>query len=105
MALLETVKMLLGIESDDSTKDTILNHYINKANEIILGYCNVEELPERYHGALADFAVYLYKNRDMEGISKKREGERTVSIEDAIPQSIKLSLPLPKIKVGVTDVL
>lgn len=59
------------------------------------------ELSEDYNGTITDFAVYLYKNKDSEGISKKMEGEKSVTFEEGFPDFIKLALPLPKIKVGV----
>lgn len=105
MTVLETVKMLLEIAVDDISKDNILNHYIKKATDMALGYCNTDFLPETYNGTLADFAVFLYNNRDMEGISRKTEGEISVSMEGAIPKAIRLALPLPKIKVGCGNVL
>lgn len=104
MTILEIVKMLLGIDASDISKDNILNHFIKKARDIALGYCNIAELPESYNDVLADFTVYLYKNRDIEGIASKTEGERSVKINQGIPESIRLALPLPKIKVGCSDV-
>jgi len=97
--MLEIMKMLLGIDVSDILKDNILNHYLNKARDIILGYCNVDMLPVQYDEVVADYAVYLYKNRDSEGMLKKTEGEKSIIYDGAIPQSIKLALPLPKIKV------
>jgi hypothetical protein len=44
--------------------------------------------------------VYLYKNRDSAGIIKRSEGEKSVTYEEGIPEFIRLSLPLPRIKVG-----
>ena len=94
------MKGLLGIDLTDNAKDSILNHFLNKAREIILGYCNVTELSDAYEGTIVDFAVYLYKNRDSVGIIKRTEGEKGVTYEEGIPELIRLSLPLPRIKVG-----
>jgi len=96
--MLEIVKMLL--ETPDSSRDELLNHYINQALMVALSYCNVTELSTEYDGTLADLAIYLYKNRDSVGYKQKTEGERGITFENgAIPEYIKLSLPLPKIKV------
>ena len=105
MTILELVKMLLDIDATDTSKDNILNHFINKAINIILGYCCITELAETYNDVVADFAVYLYKNKDSEGISKKTEGERSIQYEGGIPENIKMALPLPRIKVGAYIVL
>lgn len=99
--MLEIVKMLLGIDEADTSKDMILNHFINQAIRLALSYCNVPELPAEYDGAIADLAVFLYKNKDSVGYKQKVEGERSVTYEGGgIPENIKSSLPLPKIKVG-----
>lgn len=99
--MLEIVKMLLGIDAADTSKDMILNHFINQALRLALSYCNVSELSAVYDGAIADLAVFLYKNKDSVGYRQKAEGERSVTYEGGgIPENIKSALPLPKIKVG-----
>lgn len=97
---LNLIKELLGIDFLDASKDNTINHFLSKARSIIKGYCNIEELPIEYSGAVIDFAVYLYKNRDSTGIRKRSEGERTIEYEEGLPEFIKLALPLPRIKVG-----
>ena len=97
--MLELMKLLIGIDSYNDSLDALLNHFINKARAIILGYCNINILAEEYDSAVVQYAVYLYKNRDSEGLLKKTEGEKSVIYESEIPCSIRLQLPLPKIKV------
>jgi hypothetical protein len=97
---LDLLKQLIGIDVTDVSKDDILNHYLKKAKSNIIGYCNVESLPIDYDEVVVDYAVYLYKNKDSVGLMQKQEGERSASYEPGIPQSIRLALPLPKIKVG-----
>ncbi|MCI1693307.1 head-tail connector protein [Aneurinibacillus aneurinilyticus] len=97
---IDLMKNLLQIESADATRDMILLHYIQKARSNILGYCNVNELPSIYDFIVVDYAVYLYRNRDAVGMTRKTEGEKSVSYEEMIPMSIRLALPLPRIKVG-----
>ncbi|AOZ93632.1 phage head-tail connector protein [Paenibacillus crassostreae] len=97
---LELLKQLLGIDLYDSSRDEIINHYIKKARSNILGYCNIESLPVAYDAVVVDYALYLYKNKDSVGLVQKQEGERSASYEPGIPQSIRLALPLPRIKVG-----
>ncbi|KJD38599.1 DNA-packaging protein [Paenibacillus polymyxa] len=94
------LKRLLGMEPTDISKDDILIHYLNKARSNIYGYCNVSTLPVEYDDVMVDYAVYLYKNRDSVGLIDKQEGERSATYETGIPTSIRLALPLPKIKVG-----
>jgi len=99
--MLEIVKMLLGIESYDKSKDDLLNHFIKQATKTALAYCNVEELPLEQDDTIADLAVYFYKNRDSLGYTQQVQGERSVTFEGGgIPEFIKSALPLPRIKVG-----
>lgn len=99
--MLEFVKMLLGIDVADTSKDGILNHFINQALKLALSYCNVIELSAEYDGTIAELAVYLYKNKDSVGYKQKIEGERSITFEGGgIPEYIKSALPLSKIKVG-----
>ncbi|MDD4564247.1 MAG: phage head-tail connector protein [Eubacteriales bacterium] len=99
--MLVIVKMLLGIAVDDTSKDDVLNHFIGLALKMALSYCNITDISSEYNGAVAELAVYLYKNKDSTGYKQKTEGERSVTyIDGAIPEYIKSALPLPKIKVG-----
>ena len=99
--MLEIVKMLLGIEASDTSKDGILNHFINQALKTALAYCNVSELSSEHDDTIVDLAVYLYKNRDSLGYKQQVQGERSVMFDGGgLPQYIKSTLPLPKIKVG-----
>jgi len=101
LTILEIVKMLLGIDASDISKDDILNHFINQALKAALAYCNLTELPADYNGTLADLAVYFYNNRDSVGYKQKVQGERNITYEGGgIPEYIKSALPLPRIKVG-----
>lgn len=94
------IKELLGIDIGDASKDGMINHFLGRARNIALEYCNTSELSQQYDAVILDFAVYLYKNRDAAGIIKKVEGERSIMFEVGIPENIRLALPPPKIKVG-----
>lgn len=100
MDSLVLIKELLGMDAEDTSKDGILNHFVGKARNIVLAYCNTSELPQQYDSTIIDFAVYLYKNRNETGVIKKVEGERSITFEIGIPENIRLALPTPKIKVG-----
>ena len=97
--MLELMKLLIGSKAEDTSLDILLNIFITRASAILTGYCNVDILPANYDSVVAQYAVYLYKNRDAEGLLKKTEGEKSVIYEGAIPYSIKLQIPLPRIRV------
>jgi len=96
--VLELMKILLGIESD--SKDQILNFFIEKAKAIIISYCAIDEITSNLETAVVSYAIYLYRNRDSEGILSQVQGSRSVSYEQSIPSSILLALPKPKVTVG-----
>jgi len=99
--MLELMKLLLSIESDDTAKDDLLNHFFKQASKIALAYCNVTELPPEHDDTIAELAVYFYKNRDSLGYTQQVQGERSVTFEGGgIPEYTKSALPLPRIKVG-----
>ena len=95
--MLELVKLLLGIS--DTTKDTLLAHFIEQARLTACALCNVDALPETYDGTVAELAAYLYRHRENVGIHTLKQGERSSTYEDGLPQSILAALPLPKVRV------
>lgn len=97
---LNLLKRLLGVDDSEMYNDDIFQHYLNKARSNIIGYCNIESLPIAYDEVVVDYGLYLYKNKDSVGLMQKQEGERSSTYESGIPQSIRLALPLPRIKVG-----
>jgi hypothetical protein len=99
--MIEIVKMLLGMAIEDTSKDALLNHYINLALRLVLSYCNINAIASDYDGTIAELAVFLYKNKDNLGYSQKTEGERSITlIGSDIPEYIKEALPKPKIVIG-----
>ncbi len=96
---LNLMRDLLNIDIADTTKDTILEHCLNRAKQSILNYLNIDVLDVSYNSVVVDYAVYLYNNKNNTGLISKRQGERSINIEKGIPDSIKQSLPLPRIRV------
>lgn len=94
--MLDLMKTLLGITD---TSDNILNHYLQKSQNAIKSYCNIDLIPEQYNSSIVDLAIFYYKNRNNEGIIQQSQGSRSRTLEKGIPESIKASLPIPKVKV------
>ncbi|EHQ90172.1 phage head-tail connector protein [Desulfosporosinus youngiae] len=97
--MLELMKELLSIDLLDTSKDSILNHYLNKSQIAIKAYSYIEEIPESLDGIVVDLAIFFYQNKDAQGIIQQTQGSRSKTIIDGIPESIKSCLPLPRIKV------
>ena len=93
---LKTVKVLLGI-SDDSA-DEILQIYITQAEQGILNYCNIKELPSALHYTLCQIVVDLYRENTalnksgavVGNVSSISEDGRTVSFSGV--ESLKVQM-------------
>ena len=93
---LKTVKVLLGI-SDDSAVE-ILHIYIAQAEQGILNYCNIKQLPSALHYTLCQIVVDLYRentalNKSGEvvgNVSSISEDGRTVSFSGV--ESLKVQM-------------
>lgn len=87
---------ILGNKYDES----IVDFYIEIAQQMVCNYVNVNTVEQRYEGAITMLVLYLYNNADMLGISDRKEGDITISIPDIkIPAQIKAMLPKPKVRV------
>lgn len=99
MTALETMKMLLGITTED--KNDILNFYLTKSSNAIINYLRIVEIPETLVNQQVELAIYYHKNKDNLGITQQSQGSRSVSMtNESIPSSIRSSLPLPNVKAG-----
>lgn len=93
---LATIKVLLGI-TDDSQNE-ILQIYIAQAEQGVLNYCNIKELPSALHYTLCQIVVDLYrentalnKNGAVVGnVSSISEDGRTVSFSGV--ESLKVQI-------------
>lgn len=97
MDILALIKELLNI-SDDTSKDTVLNFYISKAQNSIKHFCNIDDLTG-LDNQIAELAIYFYNNKDMVGKIQATEGSRSQAMIDGIPESIKVTLPTPCIRM------
>lgn len=56
------LKSLLGIPEDDVSQQAILEFIIDDVTEMILNYCNLEELPAGLMSTAYRMAIDLYRN-------------------------------------------
>lgn len=103
--MLDLLKQLLGISLVDTSKDTILNLYLDMAKKSIVTYKNkaytVIEFEAVYSNEACLLAQYYYINKSMAGLSSVSQGGRSMSKEsfELIPSFLKASLGLPFIGV------
>lgn len=98
MDILGLIKTLLGIAIADTTQDTIINFYISKSQNTIKKYLNYDDLTG-LDNQVTELALYYYQNKDNLGITQMTQGSRSQSMTDGMPQSIKDSLPIPKVRM------
>lgn len=97
--MLDLLKLLLQI--DDFSKDDICNFYLVKAKNAIKKYCVLTEeeyLLANLSNQTVELAMFYFLNKKNLGLRNASEGPKSKSFEgDAIPTSIKATLPSPAI--------
>lgn len=94
--MIETIKLILGNNIDD----VLCEFYINTAKDMIISHLNLNYLEDGlYENAIIMLVVYLYNNATTLGISTRKEGDISISLENlTIPSQIKAMLPKPKVR-------
>lgn len=59
---LSKFKKLLGLTVTDTTKDIPLQFALDDAQDVILNYCNISELPKALETTVYRMAIDLYRN-------------------------------------------
>lgn len=87
MERLEKLKLLLGVKSEE--KDNILLFVLDKIQDMVCNYCNIDEVPKGLENVMLNMAVDLYRAESLgqeqaEGTVKSiTEGDVTVSFASA----------------------
>ncbi|MCQ2017283.1 phage head-tail connector protein [Clostridium butyricum] len=90
---LKKLKVLLGIKSDDQSKDVILEFIIDNVKEIILNNCNLDVLPDGLINTGYRMCMDLYRNENLGSeesslgsISSISEGDTSTSFRSSISE-------------------
>ncbi|AKA71971.1 phage head-tail connector protein [Clostridium scatologenes] len=99
--LLADVKTLLKIKPTDTSKDDIINLYLRRGNTLIVRYLNNSTITDAtaYPEALIEYALVCMRRNGNEGIKQATQGNKSVTWEGGLPDSVKELLPLPYIKL------
>lgn len=107
--ILRDIKTLLDIDSIDSSKDNILNIYIDSAYNVIHSYCNYNEdeiLNKKLSVAVLNLALLNYRSKGKENITQESQGSRSRTYKTVgtyvsqLPSEIEvLCKPYRRIKV------
>lgn len=85
----EVLKDLLGISREDSSKDVILQFTLSQVEDMILSYCNLEEIPKRLANTAYRMAMELYRSENFGEeesklqVSSLSEGDTSTSFSNA----------------------
>ena len=74
--MLEKLKAALGIADDE--KDGILQWIIDTVSEMVLNYCNIEELPESLENIVVLMCVDKYRAENFGRVKSLLEGDVSV---------------------------
>ncbi|MCY9096361.1 MULTISPECIES: phage head-tail connector protein [Bacillus subtilis group] len=88
MQSLENVKTLIPIKKDDVSKDDILILFIKRAEETVLGYCNLDELKPGMQSIVEDIAIIYYRNRRVQNLKGQTKGSLSETYRDDLPPTI-----------------
>jgi hypothetical protein len=88
MPTLKNVKILLGIDVNDTSQDNVLNLYLSRATNFVLNYCNLEEIPVGLDSVVEDIAILKYRLKGVEGIKSEGKGSLSESYIDSLPLDI-----------------
>lgn len=69
--MLEKLKLLLGIKDDE--KDAILEFTIERVDDAIKNYCNIDKIPEELNTTVLSMAMELYRLENFGNKEGKKE--------------------------------
>lgn len=97
MLTIDNLKLLLGIEGEE--QDFLLQFTLDSVEEMILNYCNIEELPAGLEKTAYRIAMDLYRNENLGqedtapgSISSLSEGDTSTSFNSFVMEGYKDTL-------------
>ena len=61
--MLITIKILLGIDINDYSKDQVLNTYSEVMSHKVMSYCNIPSIPVQLEDVVAEMTASLYRTQ------------------------------------------
>ncbi|MGL4571853.1 MAG: phage head-tail connector protein [Clostridium sp.] len=87
--MLDKLKVRVGIDKSDKSKDDLLLLLLEDAESQILDFTNRDTLPIKAENLQRELAVTFYNRLGSEGESSRSEGGVSVSYSTDIPEGIK----------------
>lgn len=85
---LSKLKIKLGIDKTDDSKNDLLLMYLDDAKFLILGIINDTEVPILLYNVVVDLAVIQYNRKGSEGIKSYSEGGISMTYGDDVPSDL-----------------
>lgn len=82
---LNNVKQLLDIETDDTSKDGLINLYIKRAEDYTKNYLKIDDIPAALTSVIEDIAVFRYRQKGVENIKAEGKGSLSETYMESIP--------------------
>lgn len=78
--MLEKIKIVLGIT--DTSKDAVINYYIESISNEVISYCNIKNIPSSLQSLICNkvISIMKYENNQYKGIKSISEGDTKLEI-------------------------
>jgi hypothetical protein len=84
--IIEKAKIMLGMELEPI--DTLLEVYLQNAQEFVIDYCKLTEIPTSFHSVLSQMIVFQYRQKGIENIKSEGKGSLSESYITEYPLNI-----------------
>ncbi len=81
MTRLDKVKLILGIK--DSSKNDLLNYFIESTEQKILNYCNREDFPRDLDNVLVEIVVDQYRQSNSGKVASVKRGDTQITYQNS----------------------
>lgn len=86
MSVLENVKIILELEENE--KDDLLNIYIQNAQDFIMDYTKMKEIPESLNSIIVEMVVFQFRQKGVENIISEGKGGLSETFITEYPNNI-----------------
>lgn len=107
--MLDNIKMLLGIAPTDTSKDTLINYWINYYTKMVLKYCHISALNEDLQGIVEQMVILRMGGLGSasgtgqqpipEGVKSITRGDYSITYKDTTSEKKSTSSQLDKIAI------
>ena len=81
--MLDKIKTLLGISSEDTSKDELLSLYLDMTKQKIFNYCSITEIPLEMELIVVEMVVREFKLKDSQNVQSIKRGDTQISYSES----------------------